>query len=97
MPELKVGVIIDTLNGTIVGVSEPKNVDTKYGKKIKVATAKFNSEATGEIDLTLWAENAVGFRAGDKVKISNVEVKEYRAIKSLSIAPPSKGGSIVRV
>jgi hypothetical protein len=95
--DMKIGTVYDTLEGTIVGVSEPKTVPTKYGKNIKVATAKFKSVATGEIDLTLWAENATAYRPGDKVKITNVEVKEYRDMKSLSIAPPSKGGSIVRV
>jgi len=95
--DLKVGLVFANLEGRIVSVGEIKSVNTKYNRKIKLAIAKFESDMTGEIELALWGENATAFRADDKVKMTKVEVHEFQGTKSLSVAPPTKGGSIVRV
>lgn len=93
---MKSGDTFDVLNGEIITVGESKKVETKYGKKMNVATAKFKSAETGVIDLALWAENIVKVKPGDKVTLKAVVVKDFRGNLSLSIAPPSKGGSIER-
>lgn len=94
---LKAGDSFETLEGEILSVGNSRNVPTKYGKTVAVATASFKSEQTGIIELALWAENIVKVKAKDKVRLCNVEVRDYRGKLNLSIAPPSKGGSIERL
>ncbi|MBI4440035.1 DNA-binding protein [Candidatus Woesearchaeota archaeon] len=66
----------------VVSVSEPRTFE-KFGKPGRVANAKAKDE-TGEITLSLWNEDADKVKPGDKVKISNGFVSEFRGEKQLS-------------
>jgi hypothetical protein len=94
---MKAGDKFEELSGEIISIGESRRVETKAGKKINVATAKFKSAETGLVDLTLWADNIIKFKPGDKASLKAVEVKEFKGNFSLNVAPPSKGGSIERV
>lgn len=60
----------------VVSVAEPREFE-KYGKSGKVATARVKDD-TGEVDLSLWNEQADEIKAGDKVKIANGYVSEWQ-------------------
>ena len=60
----------------VVSVGEPREFE-KYGKAGKVATAKVKDD-TGEIDLSLWNEQADEVKVGDKIKIANGYVSEWQ-------------------
>jgi len=94
---MKAGDKFDELEGEIISIGESRKVETRTGKRVNVATAKFKSNETGICDIALWADNISKFKPGDKAKLKAVEVKDYRGNLSLNVMPPSKGGSIERV
>ncbi|HLC65701.1 MAG TPA: OB-fold nucleic acid binding domain-containing protein [Candidatus Nanoarchaeia archaeon] len=66
----------------VVSVSEPRTFE-KFGKPGRVASAKARDE-TGEIMLSIWNEDVDKVKTGDKVKITNGFVSEFRGEKQLS-------------
>ncbi|MFC1769288.1 SOSS complex subunit B family protein [Nanoarchaeota archaeon] len=66
----------------VVSVSEPRTFE-KFGKQGRVATAKAKDE-TGEINLSLWNDDIDKVSPGDKIKISNGYVSEFRGEKQLT-------------
>ena len=81
--ELKMGAFEGTIEGEIVDIEEPRDVLNKYGMRMKVASAVLKDDS-GEIKLTLWNEDSSKFKVGDKVKISNGWVSEFKGTKQLS-------------
>jgi replication factor A1 len=63
---------------------------TKFGNPGKVASALI-TDGTAQIQLTLWNEQTGMVKKGDKVKISNAYVKEWRGEKQLNV---SRQGSL---
>ena len=51
--ELKAGATNVELEGTVTEKSEPREVITKYGKRLNVANAVI-SDDTGSISISLW-------------------------------------------
>ena len=73
-------------NGEITAVvSEKNNIREfdKFGKKGRVCNAILEDES-GSITLTLWNEEIESLNAGDKVKLSNGWVSEFRGEKQIS-------------
>jgi replication factor A1 len=81
--ELKAGATNVELEGTITEKSEPREVITKYGKRLNVADAVI-SDDTGSISISLWQDNIDAVNVGDKVKITNGYVSEFRGAPQLS-------------
>jgi replication factor A1 len=81
--ELKAGATNVELEGTITEKSEPREVITKYGKRLNVADAVI-SDDTGSIAISLWEDNINLVNIGDKVKISNGYVSEFKGNPQLS-------------
>lgn len=81
--ELKAGANNVELEGTITEKSEPRKVVTKYGKMLSVCDAVLSDE-TGSISISLWEDNANLVSVGDKVKITNGYVSEFRGNPQLS-------------
>ena len=81
--ELKAGANSVEVEGTITEKSEPRKVVTKYGKMLSVCDAVF-SDDTGSITLSLWEDNVNLVNVGDKVKITNGYVSEFRGSPQLS-------------
>jgi hypothetical protein len=91
------GQTFEALEGTLLKIGQPQDILTKYKRVTKLANARFWSQETGEMDLTLWGQYADFFKEGDKVKLSKVEVHVWRNNTYLTVAPPSRGGSIIRI
>lgn len=87
--ELKTGAVNGDVEGEIIDVEEPRDVMNKYGMKMKVASATLKDDS-GEIKLTLWNEDAGKYKVGDKVKISNGWVSEFKGTKQLSAGRQGK-------
>ena len=73
-------------NGEIIAVvSEKSNIREfdKFGKKGRVCNAILEDES-GRITLTLWNDEIESLNVGDKVKLSNGWVSEFRGEKQIS-------------
>ena len=81
--ELKPGVGNVTVEGEIMEISEPREVVTRFGKRTRVADAKLKDES-GEITLTLWGDDIGKVAIGDRVRIENGWVSEFKGNLQLS-------------
>jgi len=81
--ELRAGATNVELEGTITEKSEPREVITKYGKRLNVADAVI-SDDTGSISISLWEGNIDLVNVGDKVKVTNGYVSEFKGNPQLS-------------
>lgn len=81
--ELKAGATSVELEGTITEKGEPREVVTKFGKPLKVADAVI-SDDSGSIAISLWEANIDLVNVGDKVKITNGYVSEFKGNPQLS-------------
>ncbi|MGA3021082.1 MAG: OB-fold nucleic acid binding domain-containing protein [Candidatus Micrarchaeales archaeon] len=81
--ELKEGATNVELEGTITEKSDPREVITKYGKRLNVADAVI-SDDTGSIAISLWEDNINLVNVGDKVKVTNGYVSEFKGNPQLS-------------
>jgi replication factor A1 len=81
--ELKAGASSVELEATVVEKSEPREVITKYGKRLNVASATLKDDS-GSIIISLWGKDIDSIGVGDKVKITNGYVGEFRGTPQLS-------------
>ncbi len=81
--ELKVGASNVTLRATVSQKDDPREVVTKYGKRISVANVVLKDE-TGTIPMSLWEKDIDTVSVGDVVEITNGYVNEFRGSPQLS-------------
>ncbi len=81
--ELKAGASNVQLEAVVAEKDEPREVVTKYGKRLNVANAVLKDD-TGSIAISLWGNDINGINVGDKVKITNGYVGEFRGTPQLS-------------
>jgi len=62
---------------------EPREVVTKYGKRLSVANITLKDD-TGSISMSLWGKDIDSVNVGDVVKITNGYVNEFRGTPQLS-------------
>ena len=72
-----------TIDATITAISPVRDVSTSRGPS-QVADATLQDE-TGTITLTLWGEDTKKYTVGQKVRISDGWVKEYRGKLQISM------------
>lgn len=66
---------------------------SRYGKLGRVATCKIKDDS-GECDLTLWNEDVDKYATGDKLKLTDMWVKEWNGRIQISTG---KNGSIEKL
>jgi len=81
--EVKPGTGNVTIEATVSEMGEPREVVTRFGKKTRVADAKIKDDS-GEITLTLWGDDVEKVAIGDKVKIENGWVSEFKGNVQIS-------------
>ncbi len=81
--ELKAGTNNVTVQGTVVQKDEPREVVTKYGKRLQVANIILKDES-GQIPMSLWGKDIATVDQGDTIEISNGYVNEFRGNPQLS-------------
>jgi replication factor A1 len=81
--ELKAGATNVTIEATVAEKQEPREVVTKYGKRLNVANVTLKDE-TGSILLSVWGKDIDTIEVGDKIRITNGYVSEFRGTPQLS-------------
>jgi replication factor A1 len=81
--ELKAGASNVEVEATVAEKQEPREVITKYGKRLNVANVTLKDE-TGTISLSLWGKDIDLVNKGDKIKVTNGYVTEFRGIPQLA-------------
>lgn len=72
-----------TIDATITAVSAVRDVTTSRGPS-QVADATLKDD-TGEITLTLWGEDAKRYTVGQRIRITDGWVKDYRGKLQISM------------
>jgi replication factor A1 len=72
-----------TIEATITAISEPRDVTTSRGPS-RVADATLKDD-TGTITLTLWGDDIKKYTAGQKIKITDGWVKDFRGKLQVSM------------
>ncbi|MEM4366568.1 MAG: SOSS complex subunit B family protein [Candidatus Anstonellales archaeon] len=91
--ELRKGKFEGEVQGTIVEMGEAKDVMSRYGTSLRVANGVLEDES-GKIGLALWNDDIERFKPGDRVKITNGYVSEFRGELKVS---GSKGVPIEKI
>jgi ssDNA-binding replication factor A large subunit len=81
--ELKAGASGVELEAVVSEKSEPREVITKYGKRLNVCNAVLKDDS-GSIAISLWGADIASVNVGDNVKITNGYVGEFRGTPQLS-------------
>ena len=81
--ELKAGTGDVNVEGEVINLEEPRDVVTKFGKRLRVANATLK-DASGEITLSLWGEDTEKVKEGSNVKIEKGWVSEFKGNPQLS-------------
>ena len=88
--QLKSGMTrLDTVEGTIESISEPRTVNLKAGGQAQVADAVLKDE-TGQIKLTLWDAQIKMVKAGSKVTVENGYINSFKGENSLNVGKYGK-------
>ena len=77
-----------SVEAKVIDISEPREVNTRYGKK-QVADATLEDDS-GQISLTLWEDQINSITIGDKVSMSGGYVTEFRDKLQLNIPKSGK-------
>lgn len=81
--ELKAGTGNVNVDAEVVNVEEPREVMTKFGKKMRVANAIIKDDS-GEMTLTLWGDDIDRVKSGDAISIENGWVSEFKSNVQIS-------------
>ncbi len=81
--DLKAGASDVELEATVAEKQEPREVITKYGKRLNVASITLKDD-TGTIAMSLWGKDIDTVSVGDRVKISKGYVGEFKGTPQLS-------------
>jgi len=91
--DIKVGAMDGSITAEVIDMEEPREVLNKVGVRMKVAKANIRDDS-GEINLTLWNDDAGKFKVGDKIKIENGWVTEFKGNLQVSAG---KNGKIEKI
>ena len=80
---------LDTVEGTIESISEPRTVNLKAGGQAQVVDAILKDE-TGQIKLTLWDAQIKMVKAGSKVTVENGYINSFKGENSLNVGKYGK-------
>jgi replication factor A1 len=81
--ELKVGASNVTVQAKVVNKEDPREVITKYGKRLSVANITLQDDS-GTIPMSLWGNDINTVDVGDTIEVANGYVNEFRGSPQLS-------------
>lgn len=86
--ELSVGMKDITLIAKVSEKSEPREVQTRFGRRLVAdVTVK---DKTGSIKLSLWEKQIDAVKEGDEIEISGAYITEWRGSLQLSVPKTGK-------
>ncbi|MBU5557995.1 MAG: DNA-binding protein [Candidatus Aenigmatarchaeota archaeon] len=88
--ELRPGLNNVALTAKIVEMSEPRQINTKFGTTTTLTEAMLSDES-GRIKIALWGQQSEGIEEGATVEVKGGFVKEFKGESQLGIG---RGGSI---
>ena len=91
--DIKVGAMNGSITAEIIDMEEPREVLNKFGVRMKVAKANIRDDS-GEISLSLWNDDSGKFKVGDKIKLENGWVTEFKGNLQVSAG---KNGKLEKV
>ncbi|MBI3842349.1 MAG: DNA-binding protein [Thaumarchaeota archaeon] len=80
---------LDTVEGTIDSIGEPRTVNLRAGGQAQVADAILKDD-TGQIKLTLWDAQIKMVKSGSKVTIENGYINSFKGENSLNVGKYGK-------
>jgi len=80
---------LDTVEGTIESIGEPRTVNLRTGGQAQVADAILKDD-TGQIKLTLWDAQIKMVKAGSKVTVENGYINSFKGENSLNVGKYGK-------
>ena len=81
--DLKAGTSNVTITATVASKDAPREVVTKYGKRLNVANIVLKDDS-GQIAMSLWGNDISTVNVGDVIEVSNGYVNEFRGNPQLS-------------
>jgi replication factor A1 len=82
--EVQPGMSGVNITGTIKSIGAIRDVNTKFGKQTRVANATLKDDS-GEIQLTLWAEQIEKVSEGSTIEILNGFAREWQGETQVSV------------
>ena len=80
---------LDTVEGVIDSIGEPRTVNLRTGGQAQVADALIKDD-TGQIKLTLWDAQIKMVKAGSKVTVENGYINSFKGENSLNVGKYGK-------
>ena len=80
---------LDTVEGVIDSIGEPRTVNLRTGGQAQVADAIIKDD-TGQIKLTLWDAQIKMVKAGSKVTVENGYINSFKGENSLNVGKYGK-------
>jgi replication factor A1 len=81
--ELKPGMGNADIEAEVIAIDEPREVVTRFGRKTRVANATIRDDS-GDVTLTLWGDEIERIAIGDKIKIENGWISEFKGNLQIS-------------
>jgi replication factor A1 len=81
--DLKVGASNVTVQAKVTNKDAPREVVTKYGKRLSVANITLQDD-TGSIAMSVWGNDINPVDVGDTVEVTNGYVNEFRGTPQLA-------------
>ena len=78
-----------TVEATVTSLEATREVETRDGVRMKVRNGKLK-DSTGEITLVLWGHDVGRVEAGDRVRIVEGWVSDYRGRPQVSLGRTGK-------
>ena len=72
-----------TVEGEVTAKEEPRDVASKFGKRLRVCNATLQDDS-GSITLSLWNDDIDKISVGDKIQIENGWISEFKQQPQLS-------------
>ena len=72
-----------SVEGEVVAKEEPRDVVSKFGKRLRVCNATLQDDS-GQITLSLWNDDIDKVNVGDKISIENGWISEFKQQPQLS-------------
>lgn len=88
--DLKPGMNNVAITAKVAGLSDPKQIQTKFGTQTTLTEATLD-DGSGTVKLTLWGQQSDGVEEGSTVEITGGFTKEFRDQLQLGVG---KGGKI---